>query len=146
MIAAAALAGSCLLILAAWLAWTARVLYAGTLDALALADKIGTPRPVSALDWPELKVRAVVSQDIAGEPSLVVVFVEWPAHPERSATLLVDLGRAVQQSLPLLTQWCATQASISPTRCTDGELELRRRQSLERVRAVLVAEDRVTPV
>ena len=146
MITTAALAGSCLLILAAWLAWTVRVLHVGTLDALALADKIATPRPVSALDWPELTVRAVVPQDLPGEPSLVVVFVEWPAHRERPATLLVDLGGTDQRSLALLTQWCATQASVSPTRCADGELELRRRQSLERVRAVLVAEDRVTPV
>jgi len=146
VIAAAALAGGCLLIIAAGLAWTARLVHIGTLDALALAEKVGKPRPVSALDWPELNVRAVVPQNIAGEPSLVLVLVEWPAHRERSATLLMDLGRADQRSLPLLSQWCAARASVSPTRRGDGELELRRRQSLERVRGLLLAEDPGVPV
>jgi len=141
VIAAAALAGGCLLIIAAGLAWTARLVHVGTLDALALAEKVGTPRPVSALDWPELNVRAVVPQNIPGEPSLVLVLVEWPAHRERSATLLMDLGRADQRSLPLLSQWCAARASVSPARRPGGELELRRRQSLERVRGLLIAED-----
>jgi len=141
MIAAAALAGGCLLIIAAGLAWTARLVRVGTLDALALAEKVGTPRPVSVLDWPELNLRAVVPQNIPGEPALVLVLVEWPAHRERSATLLLDLGRADQRSLPLLSQWCAARASVSPTRRADGELELRRRQSLERVRGLLIAED-----
>ena len=146
VIAAAALAGGCLLIIAAGLAWTARLVHIGTLDALALADKVATPRPVSALDWPELHVRAVVPQNIPGEPSLVLVLVEWPAHPERPATLLMDLGCADQRSLPLLSQWCAARASVSPTRRGDGELELRRRQSLERVRGLLLAEDPGMPV
>ena len=141
MIAAAALAGGCLLIIATGLAWTARLVHVGTLDALALAEKVGTARPVSALDWPELNVRAVVPQNIPGEPSLVLVLVEWPGHRERSATLLMDLGRADQRSLPLLSQWCAARASVSPTRRGDGELELRRRQTLERVRGLLIAED-----
>ncbi len=146
MIAAAALAGGCLLVIAAGLAWTARLVHIGTLDALALADKVATPRPVSALDWPELYVRAVVPQDIPGESPLVLVLVEWPAHRERSATLLMDLGRADQRSLPLLSQWCAARASVSPTRRGERELELRRRQSLERVCGLLIAEDPGIPV
>ncbi len=44
MIAAATLAGGCLLMIAAGLAWTARLLQADTLDALALAGKAGTPK------------------------------------------------------------------------------------------------------
>lgn len=131
--------------IAAGLAWTARLLHIGTLDALALAEKTGTPRPVSALDWPELTVRAIVPQDIPGEPSLVLVLVEWPAYRERSATLLVDLGRAGQRSLPLLSKWCTSEASVSPTRCGDGELELRCRQTLQRVRGRLIAEDPGVP-
>jgi hypothetical protein len=145
VIAAAGLAGGCLLIIVAGLAWTARLVHIGTLDALALADKVATPRPVSALDWPELHVCAAVPQEIPGEPSLVLLLVEWPAHRERTATLLVDLGSADQRSLPLLSQWCAARASVSPVRRGDGELEFRRRQSLERVRGFLVAEDD-TPV
>ncbi len=141
VIAAAVLAGACLLIVAAGLAWTARLLRVGTLDALTLASKVATPEPRSALDWPELHVRAVVPQDIPGEPSLVLLLVEWPAHRERAATLLVNLGRTDQRSLPLLSQWCAARALVSPVRRPDGELELRRRQSLERVCGILVVED-----
>jgi hypothetical protein len=141
VIAAAALAGACLFI-AAGLAWTARLVHVGALDALELADKLAVPEPVSALDWPELRVRAVVPQDVAGERPLVLLLVEWPAHGEQ-ATLLVDLGPADQRSLPLLSRWCAARAPVSPGRCADGELELRRRQSLERVRGLLVAEDTV---
>ncbi len=138
MIAAVALAGAVLCIVAG-LAWTARLVHIGALDALALAEKMAVPDPVSALDWPEFHVRAVIPQP--GEPSLVLLLVGWPSHWGRVATLLVDLGRGDQRSLPLLSRWCAGQASISPARRGDGELELRRRQSLERVRGLLLAED-----
>ncbi len=141
MIAVAALAGACLFI-AAGLAWTARLVHIGTLDALALAAKVAAPEPVSALDWPELHVRAVVPEDVVDEGALVLLLVEWPARREQ-ATLLVDLGHADERSLPLLSQWCADRASVSPERCGPGELELRRRQSLERVHGLLIAEDAV---
>ena len=136
MITALALAGAALFIVAG-LACTARLVYIGNLDALALAEKTATSQPVSALDWPELHIRAVIPQP--DKLSMVLLVVGWPSHPERSATLLVDLGD--QRSLPLLTQWCAARASISPGRLSDRELELRRRQSLERVRGLLLAED-----
>jgi hypothetical protein len=141
VIAAAALAGACLFI-AAGLAWTARLVRIGALDALELAEKLAVPEPISALDWPELRVRAVVPQDVAGEQPLVLLLVEWPAHGEQ-ATLLVDLGPADRRSLPLLSRWCAARAPVSPGRCGPGELQLRRRQSLERIRGLLVAEDTV---
>ena len=141
MIVAAAVAGVCLFIIAG-LAWTARLVHVGTLDALELAGKLAVPEPVSAVDWPELHLRAVVPQDAVGGRALVLLLVEWPARGEQ-ATLLVDIGRADQRSLPLLSQWCAARASVSPRRCGPEELELRRRQSLDRVRAVLVAEDAV---
>jgi hypothetical protein len=141
VITAAAVAGACLFIAAGW-AWTARLVHIGTLDALDLAEKLAVPVPDSALDWPELQVRAVVPQDVAGEQALVLLLVEWPAHHDQ-ATLLVDLDPADERSLPLLSRWCAARASVSPGRCGPGELELRRRQSLERVRGLLVAEDAV---
>ena len=141
MIAAAALAvGACLLI-AAGLAWTARLLHVGMLDALELADKVGTPEPSSAVDWPELRVRSAIKEDIPGERHLVLLHVGWPAHPDVQATLLVDLGGSEQQSLRLLSQWAGDGASISPTCHDAGELELRRRQSLERIHGQLIAED-----
>ena len=113
------------------LAWTARLIHVGNLDAQALADKLGTPDPVSALDWPELHVRAIVQQP--AEPPLVLLLVEWPARPRPAATLLMALDRGDQRSVPLLSQWSATQVSVSPTRCVGAEVELRRKQSLERV-------------
>jgi hypothetical protein len=131
--------GAVVLLLAAGLAWTAYLVHVGNLDALELARKVAVPDPVSALDWPELHVRAIVPQP--GEQPLVLLLVGWPAHPQRAATLLVALDRGDDRSVPLLSQWCATRASVSPTRQGGADLELRRRQSLERVHAVLVAED-----
>jgi hypothetical protein len=139
VIAAIGAAGATLFIMAA-LAWTARLVHVGNLDALALAQKVGTPYPVSAVDWPELHVCTVVS--VTDEPPVVLLLVEWPAHREQAAaSLLVRLDDGDQRSVPLLSQWCAIRASVSPTRREDGRLELRRRQSMERVRGFLVAED-----
>jgi hypothetical protein len=138
VIAAIGAAVTTLLIVAA-LVWTARLVHVGNLDAFALAQKVGTPRPVSAVDWPELHVRTVVS--VTDEPPVVLVLAEWPAHPEQVASLLVRLDHGDQRSVPLLSQWCAAQASVSPTRREDGRIELRRRQSMERVRGFLIAED-----
>ena len=137
MTVAAALAGVVLFI-AAGLIWSARLVHVGNLDAQALAEKVAVPDPVSALDWPELHVRAVVPQP--DEPPLVLLVVGWPAHPQRASTLLVALNSGDNRSLSLLSRWCSTRASISPTR-RGTRMELRRRQSLERVSAVLMAED-----
>lgn len=138
MIAAIGAAGTTLFMIVA-LVWTARLVHVGNLDALALAQKVSIPEPISALDWPELHVRTVVS--VTDEPPVVLLLVEWPAHPEQAATLLVRLDHGDQRSVPLLSQWSAVQASVSPTRREDGRLELRRRQSMERVRGLLIAED-----
>jgi hypothetical protein len=67
--------------------------------------------------------------------------VDWPAHPQRAATLLLALDPDDRHSLLLLSQWCAGQASVSPARRDGAEVVLRRRQSLERVHAILVVED-----
>ncbi len=142
MIAAAGLAGALLLMIAG-LTWTARLVHVGNLDALALAEKVAVPDPASALDWPELHIRVVIPQP--GEPSLVLLLVQWPAHPDRVATLLVRLDGCDQRSVPLLSRWSANRASVSPARPGGGQVELRRRQSLERVRGFLVAEDACGP-
>lgn len=122
------------------LVWTARLVHIGNLDAQALADKTAVPSPVSAVDWPELRLRSVIAQP-GGPPPLVLLRVGWPAYPRREATLLVAVGRDDQAALLLLSQWCAAAASVSPVLRYGAELELRRRQSLERVHAVLIAED-----
>jgi hypothetical protein len=139
MIVAALLAAVISLVATGLLAWTARLLQAGSLDHSPRAAKIVTPEPVSALDWPELQVRAVVPQP--DEQSLILLLVGWPARQQKAATLLVAVDSDDHQSAQLLARWCETQASVSPTRCGGARLELRRRQSLERVHAVLVAED-----
>jgi hypothetical protein len=138
VIAAVILAAAALAV--GWLAWTARLIHVANLDAQALMDKLATPEPVSALDWPELQVRAVVP--LPDDQPLVLLLVGWPAHPEREVTLLLALDGNDHQSVPVLGQWCATHASVSPSRHGGAELELRRRRSLERVHAALVAEDR----
>ncbi len=141
MTAAALLAGAWLLIVAAGLGWTARLLHIGNLDARGLAEKLGTPEPGSAFDWPEVHLRAVIPQP--GEPSLVLLVAQWPAHPERCTTLLLDVAAEGEPSLSLLSRWCAAQASISPTR-NGQQVELRRRRSLERVTGYLLSEDVTT--
>jgi hypothetical protein len=142
VILAAALAGV-ILAIAVGLAWTARRVHIGNLDARDLADKVGTPAPVSAIDWPELHLNVVVAQP--DEQPVVMLHVDWPAHPQRVSTLLLALDRDDRHSLVLLSQWCAGQASVSPARRDGAEVVLRRRQSLERVHAVLVAEDTGLP-
>jgi hypothetical protein len=141
VIAAAGLAAGAGLFIAVGLAWTARLLRIGALDALELAEKVGVPEPASALDWPELRVVAAVAPDIPGVPHEALVLVDWPAHPERSSTLLVDLGIQAENPARLLEQWCAERAPVSPSRVDGNEFILRRRQSMERVRCRLLAED-----
>jgi hypothetical protein len=101
------------------------------------------PEPASALDWPELHLNAVVAEP--GEHSVVLLHADWPAYPERAATLLLALDRDDQHTLPLLSQWCADQAPVSPARQNGTELTLGRRQSLQQVHAILVAEDTAPP-
>ena len=86
MIAAVILVGISVLVMAG-VAWTARRVHVGTLDALALAEKVATPRPSSALDWPELRVRAFVPQP--DEPAELALPANRPAQVLTQAWLLV---------------------------------------------------------
>lgn len=131
------LAGAVLLI-AVGLAYSARLVHIGNLDAQALAAKVAVPNPRSALDWPELCVHALIPQP--DKPWLVLLVVGWPAR-DRRATLLVSLGSDHQRSLALLSRWCAAQASIAPTRQGNGAVQFRRRQTLEQASGLLLAED-----
>jgi hypothetical protein len=144
VITGAVLGAAVLLATAAALAWTARLVHIGNLDARALAAKVAVPHPASALDWPELRLRAVVPQP--DESGLVLLLASWPAKPRQTATLLVALDSGDQRSLLTLSAWCAGDAPISPSRRGSAAFELRRRQSLERVHAVLVAEDNAANV
>jgi hypothetical protein len=79
VVLAAALASVTVLI-AAGLVWTARLVHIGNLDAHDLADKLSVPAPVSALDWPELHLNAVVAQPYE-QP---VVLLTWTGQRIRS--------------------------------------------------------------
>jgi len=138
VIAALALTGAALFILTG-LALAARLVRIGNLDAMALAEKVAVALPGSAADWPELRIRAVVPQP--GQPSVILLLAGWPGHHGQEATLLIRLDDADQRSLPLLSRWCADRSPISPRRYQGTELEFRRRQSLDRVRVRLLAED-----
>jgi hypothetical protein len=100
VILAVTLAGLLSATVVAVLVWTARKLRISSLDAQALAVKIAVPKPASALDWPELLVRAVVPQP--DEPWLVLLDVSWPGHPGRGATLLVFGSDGVAAAIPLV--------------------------------------------
>jgi hypothetical protein len=131
--------GCLVVFVATCLGVTARLIYLGNLDAQSLAEKAGEPSPGSALDWPDLHVRAVVTAP--DDQSLILLDVYWPGHPGQVATLLVGLDQEDRQSLALLASWCAGDAAVCPARTSPTELELRRRQSLERVHGCLIAED-----
>jgi hypothetical protein len=120
------------------LTWTVRLLRISSLDACALAEKLAFPEPASALEWPELRVQSVVPQP--DDLSPVILQVGWPAHPERVATLLVALDHDEAKALALLCHWSIIGAAVTALR-QGPELELRRRQTLERVHATLLNED-----
>src|SRR5450755_3621250 len=91
VIVAAALAGVIVLI-AAGLTLAARLLQIGNLDMQALADKLATPEPAFALDWPELWVHAVIPEP-GGQP-LVLPQVGW-----LSAIGIAGMDRLVQRNV-----------------------------------------------
>lgn len=76
MILAVTLAAVVLLSAAAAVAWSARLIRVGHLDAQALAAKLAVPNPVSALDWPERRRQSLervpavlVAEDAGPGPS-----------------------------------------------------------------------------
>ncbi|HXZ65335.1 MAG TPA: hypothetical protein VEH05_11410 [Streptosporangiaceae bacterium] len=138
VVAVLALTGAALFIVAG-LGVAARIVHIGNLDALGLAAKLATPYPASPADWPELAVRAVVQQP--DEPATVLLLVDRPHHDTPAVTLLLELSGPPERSMRLLESWCQASSSISPSLRGDAEIELRRRQSLERVRGRLLTED-----
>src|ERR1700749_1070158 len=78
---AAALIGAVVLLTAAGRSSPARRVHVSNLDALELAAKVSVSDPVSALDWPELRVRAIGPQP--GDQPLVLLRVGRAGHPPR---------------------------------------------------------------
>jgi hypothetical protein len=121
----------------AGLGWIGYLFHVGTLDANALAEKTAVPHPRSAVDWPELRLRSVLAQPDDGR--FLLVSVSWPAWPDRTSILLLEVPRA-SDDLHRLSGWCASEASVTPLRGPEGSVELRKRHSLERVQVHVLAE------
>jgi hypothetical protein len=98
VVALLALIGAALFIVLG-LGAAARIVHIGNLDALGLASKLSTPRPKSAVDWPDLAVRAVVPQP--DKPAVVLLWVTRPGHDGREATLLVELAGSPGRGLDI---------------------------------------------
>ena len=113
-------------------------MWVGSLDALALAVKTGVPRPTSAVDWPEVTLDTVLPEP---QSSAVLVVARWPARPERGSVLLLRMVSAADQER--LARWSRQRCSLSPQRSGPDGMELRRRGSVERVRAIVLSEDGV---
>ncbi len=121
-------------VVAAATAWTVYLLHVGLLDARDLSAKTTTSRPVSALDWPEIRIENVLEPDNDG---VVLMTTCWPAHVTRRRLMLLRLVEP--EGISRLTRWHRAQAPVSTyrrARC----VEFRRRHSIERVRAVVLDE------
>jgi hypothetical protein len=113
------------------------LIHVGLLDAASLAEKVAVPRPVSALDWPEMHVSSVLAEPDDGTQLLVSVV--WPARPTHHSILLFEVSDQ-QRDLRRLTEWSSSQASVTAARLVGNGVELRQRHGLQRVQAALLAE------
>jgi len=134
------LIGAFCCLVGAAVAWVLRLFRLSNLDAIELASKLDTPRPVSARDWPELHVDAVVADPEI--PRRILVLVRWPARPRPRALLVLETAGTTERAERLLQSWRDAGASVSPTRNGDGGLVLRRRRSPELLLARLIDETR----
>jgi hypothetical protein len=133
-----AILGACLIlaVLVGGVVLVAYRMWVGALDALALAVKTGAPHPTSAVDWPELKLDAVLPEPRCGD---VLVVARWPAQPENRSVLLLRIVSGAD--LERLARWSQRRNSLSPLRWGTDGLELRRRGSVQRVQAIVLCED-----
>jgi len=116
--------------------WAAHLIYVGLLDARDLAEKTAFRDARSALRWPELLIANVLTEP---DEELVLVRVAWPAHPAEKSLLLLRPEAA--EETWRLRRWCASQASVSTSEAGTC-VEFRRRRSVERIHAHVVAETR----
>jgi hypothetical protein len=118
-------------------AFAAYLIHVGMLDAAALAEKTSVPRPKSAVDWPEMRLCSVLAEP--EDRNYVLVSVVWPARPRETAVLLFEVSDR-KREFRTLEHWSSTDASVIPLRRADDVVELRRRRSLQRVHAHVLAE------
>jgi hypothetical protein len=129
------------LLFAAGVAWTVYRFQVGALDAVALAEKVAVSQPRSVLDWPEARLVAAIPQP--DDRDYAIVSVLWPARPWMKASLLVALDGTPEHAMAVLSTWCAQGTPVVLRSPADGLVELRRRQSLQRLNVRLIAEDRL---
>jgi len=117
------------------LGWTTHLIRVGLLDARDLVEKTAFGRPRSAMQWPELRLETVV---VLPDEDMVLTEAVWPAHPSNASLLLLRVTDAAGKRR--LVKWSASHASITTSTATDSWVELRRRRTVDRVRAEVVSE------
>ncbi len=73
-----------------------------------------------------------------------IISVAWPARPWMRASLLLALDERSHHTMRVLSEWCTQGARVVLVSLGNGFIEMRRRQSLERLKVLLVAEDRLS--
>jgi hypothetical protein len=124
------------LVVTGGLAWAIRRFRIATRDAVDLVAKLAVPRPVYAADWPELRIDALVCDPHA--PARALVVARWPAKPEPSALLLIEIDLPSDRAKETLARWRSDAVSISPRWLPEGRMMMRRRRSNECVNVRLV--------
>jgi hypothetical protein len=117
-------------------AWSMRRFRIATRDAVDLVAKLAVPRPVYAVDWPELRVDEVVCDPET--PNRALLVTRWPAAPEPAALLLIEMNDPPEPTRAALARWCADGASISPRWTHGGRMSMRRRRTNESVDVLLI--------
>jgi hypothetical protein len=125
-------------VFAAGLVWTVRRFSIATRDALDLAEKLRVPRPVHAVDWPEVRIDELVTDP--AEPTRVLVALRWPARASERAVLLLQLEDDALRSVVRLARWRDRDAALTPRRDGDPYVVLRRRGGSNQVRARVIDE------
>jgi hypothetical protein len=98
------------------------------------------PSGLSARDWPELRVDAVVVDP--ENPWRVLVLVRRPDRPIIRSLLVLETSGANSRAQRLLQEWRDADAPVAPERNGDRGVILRRRRCPEQLRARLVDESR----
>jgi hypothetical protein len=96
----------------------------------------------SALDWPEWRITSVISEPDAAPRALICVGP--PADPQRSSVLLLEV-QAPPTGLKVLTGWRDAKVVVMAVRRGNEAVELRRVESSERVRVMVISDSIAEP-
>ena len=99
--------------------------------------------PVSRpLDWPEWRIGTVIAEP-SDEPR-ALVSVARPERPARTCIVLLEVQEP-PAGLDLLNQWRDADVVVSPARLGGQSLELRPRQSSERLQVLVISDSIAEP-